>query len=77
MTKLRGNMQAQTIKCGDIQIQVSPQPLTFKIAAANGETIQQLTVNEDGVVLFQTGDSPLLGLGEGGRNSTAVVQPIA
>ncbi len=67
VAKLRGEVRAQTIKCGSLTISVSPDPLTFAVATARGETVQQLTVDRrTGAVSFATGDSPLLGLGEGG-----------
>jgi alpha-glucosidase (family GH31 glycosyl hydrolase) len=66
IAKLRGGIRAQTIPCGELRIRISPEPLSFEIASKSGEVIQRLTVNEGGEVLFQTGGSPLLGLGEGG-----------
>jgi len=65
--KLRGEVLPQTIECGDQKILFSPRPLAFTIATLQGQTIQQLSINEEtGVVSFLAGDSPLLGLGEGG-----------
>ena len=67
VAKLRGEIQTQSVKCGGLTISVSPEPLTFAIADAKGETVQQLVVDRNtGAVSFTTGDSPLLGLGEGG-----------
>jgi alpha-glucosidase (family GH31 glycosyl hydrolase) len=57
----------QTITCGNMKVQFSPSPLAFNITTLEGQTIQQLSLDEETcVVSFQTGDSPLLGLGEGG-----------
>jgi alpha-glucosidase (family GH31 glycosyl hydrolase) len=68
LAELRGEFHAQTIKCGSLTIGVSPYPLAFSITSAKGETIQQLTVDQKtGAVSFAAGDSPLLGLGEGGK----------
>jgi alpha-glucosidase (family GH31 glycosyl hydrolase) len=65
--KLRGEVQAQTIACRNMKVSFSPRPLAFTIMTAEGQTIQQLSIEEEtGVVSFLTGDSPLLGLGEGG-----------
>jgi alpha-glucosidase/alpha-D-xyloside xylohydrolase len=65
--KLRGEVQAQTIQCGNMKVQFSPSPLAFTITTAEGQTIQQLSIDEEtGAVSFPTGDAPLLGLGEGG-----------
>jgi alpha-glucosidase (family GH31 glycosyl hydrolase) len=55
------------ITSGDLRITISPAPLTFAIRNQSGETVQQLKVDQQtGAVHFLTGDSPLLGLGEGG-----------
>jgi alpha-glucosidase/alpha-D-xyloside xylohydrolase len=65
--KLRGEFIAQTVKCGGLSINISPNPLSFSVANAKGEELQKFTADrETGVVSFQTGDAPLLGLGEGG-----------
>jgi alpha-glucosidase (family GH31 glycosyl hydrolase) len=65
--KLRGEVHAQTIRCGDLSLSISPDPLTFSVANAKGETVQRLTLDQtSGAVSFAAGDSPLLGLGEGG-----------
>ena len=64
--QLLGEVRAQTIPCGELRIQVSPKPLSFVIAAKSGDVIQRLTVKDGGEVLFQSGGSPMLGLGEGG-----------
>jgi alpha-glucosidase (family GH31 glycosyl hydrolase) len=67
LAKVRGEVQTQTIKCGNLKVLISPNPLKFTVTTAEGQTIQQLSVAEEtGVVSFLTGDSPLLGLGEGG-----------
>ena len=64
---LRGDLKIQKIKCGNIEVLFSPSPLSFTITTSEGQTIQQLAIDEEsGAVSFQTGDSPLLGLGEGG-----------
>jgi len=67
IAKLRGEASAQTIKLGSLALQVSAHPLTFTVVKAKGETVQTLIWDQQsGVVGFVTGDSPLLGLGEGG-----------
>jgi alpha-glucosidase (family GH31 glycosyl hydrolase) len=64
---IRDAFQAQTIECGKMKVQVAPNPLTFAITTAEGQTIQQLSFDDEtGIVSFLTGDAPLLGLGEGG-----------
>jgi alpha-glucosidase (family GH31 glycosyl hydrolase) len=64
--KVRGDLPSRNIACGNLRVQVSTPPLTFSIANLRNEPVQQLKVNDDGIVSFQTGNSPLLGLGEGG-----------
>ena len=67
ITKIRGETSPQTVKSGNLTIQVAINPLTFTIVTSKGETVQQLKVDQKtGVVSFATGNSPLLGLGEGG-----------
>jgi alpha-glucosidase (family GH31 glycosyl hydrolase) len=64
---LHGDWQAQSVKAGNLTVHAAPDPLVFTIKNKTGETIQQLAVDRaSGVVHFQTGRSPLLGLGEGG-----------
>jgi alpha-glucosidase/alpha-D-xyloside xylohydrolase len=65
--KLRRGTSAQTIRLGKLMLRVSPDPLTFILATATGKTIQTLTWDQgSGALSFVTGNSPLLGLGEGG-----------
>ena len=67
IAKLRGDASAQTIKLGSLALKVSAHPLTFTVVKAKGETVQTLMWDQQsGVVGFVAGDSPLLGLGEGG-----------
>ena len=65
---LRGDWRAQKLRAGGVAIQISPAPLGITIQTIQGEKLQQLTVEEDtGIINFETGNSPLFGLGEGGR----------
>jgi alpha-glucosidase (family GH31 glycosyl hydrolase) len=65
---LRGKISPRTIPCGNLRVRIEPYPLTFHVETAGGKAIQQLTLDEaTGVVSFPTGDSPLVGLGEGGK----------
>lgn len=67
VAKLRGEVPIQSVKCGNLTVKISPDPLSFTIGSPENEIIQQFTVNQEtGVVSFITGNSPLLGLGEGG-----------
>ena len=67
IAKLRGEVRVQTVKCGGLNVRISPDPLAFSITSAKGEAVQQLSIDQAGAVSFAAGDSPLLGLGEGGK----------
>ena len=67
IAKSRGDAPAQTIQAGNLKIRVSSNPLAFAVTNADGIEIQTLSVDRaTGIVSFKTGESPLLGLGEGG-----------
>jgi alpha-glucosidase/alpha-D-xyloside xylohydrolase len=66
IARLRGNRTPQEIKAGELSVHVSTNPIAFTISTLKGSRIQQLEVDADGNVSFATGNSPLLGLGEGG-----------
>jgi len=67
ITKLRGDWRPQTVTAGGVLVQASSSPLAFTIETTNGKKIQRITADQaTGIVTFETGDSPLLGLGEGG-----------
>ena len=65
--RLRSGSPAQELKTGRLRVHVSPSPITFAISTTNGHEIQKFEVERDGgAVSFAAGNSPLLGLGEGG-----------
>jgi alpha-glucosidase (family GH31 glycosyl hydrolase) len=67
MTTLSGEFAKRSVRAGDLRVNIMPDPLTFGISGADGAAIQLLKVDPaSGVVSFATGNSPLLGLGEGG-----------
>jgi hypothetical protein len=67
ITKLSGEFAERDVKVGDLSVKIAPSPLTFTISGSDGAVVQQLKVDRaSGVVTFATGNSPLLGLGEGG-----------
>ena len=67
LLKWRGEAAAPNVRCGELNVAISLDPLTFVISDAKGTKIQRLRVDhETGVLSFVTGDAPLLGLGEGG-----------
>ena len=67
LATLQGVAEGKEVRAGNFSIKVTTNPIAFTIATLKGEAIQRLSVDKDtGVVSFSTGDSPLLGLGEGG-----------
>ncbi len=65
--QLRNDSPAKEFQAGNLQVHVSPSPLVFSISTLKGRQIQRLKIEPaSGVVSFATGNSPLLGLGEGG-----------
>src|SRR5258708_2589827 len=67
ITRLRGDWRPQAVSAGGVLVKASSSPLAFSIETTNGAKIQRITADEaTGVVTFDTGASPLLGLGEGG-----------
>ena len=67
VTLLRQNSPTRTIEIGQMKVRASLDPLSMTISSAAGREIQTLSVDRtNGVVSFATGNSPLLGLGEGG-----------
>ena len=64
-TKIRN--ASQSVRAGDLLVSVSRDPLIFAVSTSKGEIIQRILVDEQkGTVSFTTGNTPLLGLGEGG-----------
>ena len=67
IARLPVGSHAQEFKAGGLRIHVSPSPAVFTISNNKGDQIQRLEIEpSNGTVSFATGDSPLLGLGEGG-----------
>jgi alpha-glucosidase (family GH31 glycosyl hydrolase) len=65
--KLAAKSAEGSVRSGNLNIAVSHNPLTFTITTADEKLLQKLKVNEaSGGLSFETGDAPLLGLGEGG-----------
>jgi alpha-glucosidase/alpha-D-xyloside xylohydrolase len=58
---------SRNVKCGDLKVTLNASPLSFRIAAKDGRAVQELKLDPaTGALSFQTGDSPVLGLGQGG-----------
>ncbi|HEX5424016.1 MAG TPA: TIM-barrel domain-containing protein [Candidatus Acidoferrales bacterium] len=68
VAKLSGDVSARIIRCGNFRVRVEPEPLAFIVDWVSGDRLQQFQVDETtGAVSFLTGNAPLLGLGEGGK----------
>lgn len=64
---LRTLSGSRDVKCGDLAVRLSADPLTIRVEAKGGRLVQELTVDAtSGHVSFQLGDGSVLGLGEGG-----------
>jgi alpha-glucosidase/alpha-D-xyloside xylohydrolase len=65
--RLRSLSGPRNVKCGDLAVKLSADPLTIRVEARGGRLVQELTVDgTSGHVTFELGDAPVLGLGEGG-----------
>jgi alpha-glucosidase (family GH31 glycosyl hydrolase) len=64
LRKLAGD---RAVRCGNLLVKLSPEPLTIRIEAANQRLVQEFHIDQQtGAVTFPLEDKPLLGLGEGG-----------
>ncbi|MGH9647838.1 MAG: TIM-barrel domain-containing protein, partial [Bryobacteraceae bacterium] len=67
LLRLRDASENKVFSTGNVQVRVSFDPLTFSIQTRDGRAVQTLKVEaETGIVTFESGDAPVLGLGEGG-----------
>lgn len=58
----------RTVKCGDLHVSLSPNPLTFRVETKKGRLVQELKCDAtNGSLSFELGDGPVLGLGQGGQ----------
>ena len=65
--RLRTLANPRGVKCGELMVKLSGNPLAIRIEAKAGRVVQELTCDSaTGNLTFQTGKSPLLGLGQGG-----------
>jgi alpha-glucosidase/alpha-D-xyloside xylohydrolase len=53
-------------KVGSLNVEVRPIPLTLIVTSATGAPVQTIVFEADGNLSFRAGNSPVLGLGEGG-----------
>ena len=67
VARLRTLGNPRTVKCGDLTVKLSDNPLTIRVEAKGGHFVQELTSDANtGNLSFHIGESPLLGLGQGG-----------
>jgi hypothetical protein len=66
VVRLTALESARSVRCGELRVTLSPEPLSVRIEAG-GRTVQQLRVDsQTGAMGFLLGDKPVLGFGEGG-----------
>lgn len=53
-------------KVGTLEVEVRPDPLTLVVRNAAGALLQRIVFEADGSLSFDTGNQPILGMGEGG-----------
>jgi alpha-glucosidase/alpha-D-xyloside xylohydrolase len=64
---LRTVTGVRTVKCVDLNVKVSAEPIAIRVEGQDGRVIQELRVDgESGNLTFRIGDTPVLGLGQGG-----------
>jgi len=67
IARLRGQMKGRGVRCGNLFVAVTANPLAIRILDKAGRTVQELREeNDGGNISFTLGDGPLLGLGQGG-----------
>jgi len=55
------------VRCGDLTVDIAADPLTIRVSHKSGRLLQELKIDAaTGKLIFQAGDAPLLGLGQGG-----------
>jgi alpha-glucosidase (family GH31 glycosyl hydrolase) len=65
--RLRTLSGTRSVKCGDLTVKLSGDPLTLRVEAKGGRLVQELKSDATtGKLSFYTGDGPILGLGQGG-----------
>ncbi|HEX8764572.1 MAG TPA: TIM-barrel domain-containing protein [Candidatus Acidoferrum sp.] len=67
LAKFAGAERERAVQAGELSIKLTANPLQAVVQNSKGDVVQNLTIDsETGSVSFSIGDSPLLGLGEGG-----------
>jgi len=54
------------IKLGQLSVSISTSPVLLKVSDGRDRTVQEISIDPQGVVEFLVGNAPLLGFGEGG-----------
>jgi len=54
------------IKLGQLSASITTSPVLLKVSDGRDRTVQEISIDPQGVVEFLVGDAPLLGFGEGG-----------
>jgi alpha-glucosidase/alpha-D-xyloside xylohydrolase len=67
VARLRTLAGSRSVPSGNLVVNIAANPLTIRVDAKDGRHVQELKFDStSGNVMFPIGDSPLLGLGEGG-----------
>lgn len=67
VVRVRSGSSLRRVKCGDLEVRVTTEPLTIRVEAKGGRLVQELKVDATtGKFSFELGDGPVFGLGEGG-----------
>jgi alpha-glucosidase (family GH31 glycosyl hydrolase) len=67
IAKVRAINGSHRVKCGNLRVTLSDNPLTIRVERIAGGVVQELTLDATSSELrFHTGDGALLGLGQGG-----------
>lgn len=65
--RLRTLTVPRTVKCGELTVKLSGEPLTIRVEGKGGRLVQELKTDPtSGNLSFQMDDAPVLGLGQGG-----------
>src|SRR5262247_4936891 len=67
VARIRSLTRARYVRCGDLVVKLTPDPLTISVEAKDGRLVQQLRpAQQTGALNFLLDDKPVLGFGEGG-----------
>src|SRR5262249_28768811 len=67
VARVRTLTTVKSVRSGELMVKLSASPLTIGVETRDGRPVQQLRVDgSTGALSFPLGDSPVLGLGQGG-----------